>query len=83
MVTVVFVLGLEHNWLTLPVIIIKKKKKPGLLLNANTFQMCVCVHLCGCSGGQTLLSPPFTHSCPANLLISVQKNTKNEIRSTN
>lgn len=77
MVTVVFVLGLEHDWLTLPVIIIKKKKKPGLLLNANTF------HLRGCSGGHTLLSPPFTHSYPANLLISVQKTTKNEIRSTN
>lgn len=27
MVTVVFVLGLEHDWLTLPVIIIIKKEK--------------------------------------------------------
>ena len=81
-VTVVFVLGLEHHWLTLPVIKKKNKNTAGLLL-----RMCMCARTwllaCPSVGGQTSLSPPFTPSCPGEPfnLPCKKKKKKNRTKS--
>lgn len=74
--TVVFVLGLEHHCFTSPVIKKKKKKKePCLLLS-----VCAYAWVCPSVGDRLYYSPPFTLSCPREPLNLPVKNLINKIR---
>lgn len=59
MVTVVFVLGLEHHCAHLASN--KKKQDPGLMLSALHIIMCLSAHV---DVRDSSLSPPFTASSP-------------------
>lgn len=85
MVTVVFVLGLEHHWLTLPVIKRKKKREEKKTTPVFLLRMCTCAHAwllaCPSVGGQASLSPPFTQGKLFNLPCrKIEPNQMNEVK---